>query len=90
MLIPYLSNEGIAQIEANIGEFVNALKMQAIKQDPTWQMVLWSFCFQTEIKIVQSYLSEQADVWDMDTSTKEYFMKEIKEALNKNEGEFDL
>lgn len=45
MLIPYLSNRGIQTIESDFDSFIEALKAQSIKYDPTWQMVLKSYIF---------------------------------------------
>lgn len=92
MLIPYMSNQGLLEIENYFDNLIEALKLQAIKQDPTWQMVLTSFCFQPELKNIQEYLTVMQSGGDsnLDSSTKDYFIREIQEAMFKNESEFDL
>lgn len=78
-------------LENDIENLIEALKMQAIKQDPTWQMVLQSFCFQPEIKKIKEYLTVAEYTQEQqDAGIKDYFVKEIQEAIFKNEGEFDL
>lgn len=62
MMIPFMSNNGLRDLEANIDDLIAAAKVQALKPDPTWQMVLQSFCFQSEVRQIQQYISNQNEL----------------------------
>ena len=90
-LLPFLTEQGLLEVEKRFDDLITALKSQIIKQDCTWQKVMKAFEFQPEIKKIEQFFVSRIDIDEVSpTEATEEIKREIITCINQNECEFDL
>lgn len=82
-LLPFLTADGLREIENRFDDLLLALKSQIIKQDCTWLKIMKAFEFQPEIKKIEQFFLSRVEIDDVNPSEiPDENRKEVITSLN--------
>lgn len=66
-LLPFLTPEGLLEVENRFDDLLSALKSQIVKQDCTWLKIMKAFEFQPEIKKIEQFFMSRVEIEEVNT-----------------------